>query len=66
MRKAKGDSLTMQQIEDNFDGNICRCTGFRPILDAFKSFAVDAPIELKAKVKDMEVRLEDNDVMVSC
>ena len=66
MRKAKGDSLTMQQIEDNFDGNICRCTGFRPILDAFKSFAVDAPSELKAKVKDMEVRLEDNDVMVSC
>jgi xanthine dehydrogenase/oxidase len=32
---------TRQQIEDNFDGNICRCTGFRPILYAMKTFAVD-------------------------
>ena len=29
---------TKQLIERNFDGNICRCTGFRPILDAMKSF----------------------------
>jgi xanthine dehydrogenase/oxidase len=26
-------------IEDYFDGNLCRCTGFRPILDAMQSFA---------------------------
>jgi xanthine dehydrogenase/oxidase len=28
-----------QEIEDIFDGNICRCTGYRPILYAMKTFA---------------------------
>lgn len=33
---------TMAKIEDAFDGNLCRCTGYRPILDGFKTFAADA------------------------
>ncbi|HKS28347.1 MAG TPA: molybdopterin cofactor-binding domain-containing protein [Pyrinomonadaceae bacterium] len=32
---------TQKEVEDRFDGHICRCTGFRPILQAMKSFARD-------------------------
>lgn len=32
---------TVQQVEDHFDGNLCRCTGYRPILNAMQSFVGD-------------------------
>lgn len=37
----KNSEMTTKEIEDLFDGNICRCTGYRPILDGFKQFACD-------------------------
>ncbi|QDZ24669.1 xanthine dehydrogenase [Chloropicon primus] len=32
---------TPEDIENRFEGNICRCTGYRPILDAFHSIGGD-------------------------
>ena len=47
----------MKDIESTLDGNICRCTGYRPIMDAFKTFAKDSPPELKSRCVDLEVSL---------
>eukprot|EP01059_Diplonema_ambulator_P031331 TRINITY_DN5709_c0_g2_i2.p1 TRINITY_DN5709_c0_g2~~TRINITY_DN5709_c0_g2_i2.p1 ORF type:complete len:1388 (+),score=511.65 TRINITY_DN5709_c0_g2_i2:44-4165(+) len=34
--------LTVADLDRMVDSNYCRCTGYRPILDAYKSFAVNA------------------------
>jgi xanthine dehydrogenase/oxidase len=33
---------TQQEIENLFDGNLCRCTGYRAILHGMRTFAADA------------------------
>ena len=41
---------TVAQVEEVLDGNLCRCTGFRPIFDAFRTFASDATEKQKKRV----------------
>ena len=37
-----GNLPTMQELQEHFDGNLCRCTGYRPILFGFeKGFSRD-------------------------
>ncbi|KAF8659338.1 hypothetical protein HU200_058541 [Digitaria exilis] len=37
--------LTTSEAEKAVSGNLCRCTGYRPIVDACKSFAADVDLE---------------------
>ncbi|KAH6885767.1 molybdopterin binding aldehyde oxidase/xanthine dehydrogenase [Thelonectria olida] len=42
------DAPSKNEIEEAFDGNLCRCTGYRSILDAAQTFSADT---LCGKVK---------------
>ncbi|TAK27779.1 MAG: xanthine dehydrogenase [Myxococcaceae bacterium] len=38
---ANNPAATRREIEEAVDGNLCRCTGYRPILTGLKTFASD-------------------------
>ncbi|CAH2060807.1 unnamed protein product [Thlaspi arvense] len=42
---SNSSGLTASEAEKSVAGNLCRCTGYRPIVDACKSFASDVDIE---------------------
>mmetsp|Transcript_11610 Transcript_11610/g.27586 ORF Transcript_11610/g.27586 Transcript_11610/m.27586 type:complete len:213 (-) Transcript_11610:34-672(-) len=42
-RGQEGKQVTEADIETSLGGNLCRCTGYRPILDAFRVFAKSDP-----------------------
>ncbi|XP_023950412.2 uncharacterized protein LOC112054753 [Bicyclus anynana] len=47
---------TMLEVERSLSSNICRCTGYRPILEAFRKFASDCPDEAKlADIEDLQL-----------
>ena len=39
----KEPGSTREQLERAIDGNLCRCTGYRPIFDAIRVLAADVP-----------------------
>ncbi|MDR8285108.1 xanthine dehydrogenase small subunit, partial [Acinetobacter baumannii] len=42
---ADGESLTKKDLEGCLDGNMCRCTGYKPILHAVHQFATASSSE---------------------
>ena len=61
---------TKRQIEDAFDGNICRCIGYRPILTGMKTFACDWSPEdeanrMKCKAEEAcDLQLQDTKIAI--
>ncbi|XP_046968166.1 xanthine dehydrogenase 1-like [Vanessa cardui] len=61
----KTKRMTMLEIEQSFGSNICRCTGYRPILEGFKKFGSDAPDpHILPDIEDLKLCDKTGDVCV--
>ncbi len=60
LRQGGFGKMTCKQIEEGMDGNLCRCTGYRPILDALKTFAIDPPRMDNITITDSETSSESS------
>lgn len=56
--------LTVSEAEKSIAGNLCRCTGYRPIVDACKSFATDVDME-DLGFNSFWIKGESNEVKLS-
>lgn len=45
----------MLEIEQSLGSNVCRCTGYRPIMDGFKKFAKDSPEKSVLDIEDLHI-----------
>ena len=57
---AEKQTITAEDVEKRFDGNLCRCTGYRPILQSFRKLVeTSSPLELMklAEIKKSTVRI---------
>lgn len=67
--RAREPGVTLQEheIESNLAGNLCRCTGYRPILEGFRAFAAtpsssvdaDAQVDPLTGVKELPLLPEE-------